>query len=231
MPITAPVLDDFNRANGPAGPPNWSSHAGGDIADIFSNTARYHNGGVATDNYWDPTTFGPDCEAFIGIATASTFQQMGFWIDLRLNNPTNPGTQSGYEIVIARTLLPTVDTLLIQRIVGGVYTTIYSAALGVTFASGDEFGADAIGSGGTVTVTAYRNPSGGSWGVIGSFADTDANRIVSAGNIGWGVDEGAAAPTWAYDDFGAATLSSGVPSPPVGTYRVSLGGRGGASWG
>jgi hypothetical protein len=133
---------------------------------------------------------------------------MGFWLDLRLQNPGNAGTQSGYEVVISRTLLPTVDTLKIQRIVGGVYTDIYSAALGITFANGDEFGADVTGTGATVTITAYRNPSGGSWGAIGSVSDTDAARIVLSGSIGWGVDEGAAAPTWAFDDFGAATTST-----------------------
>ncbi|MDF2751664.1 MAG: putative Ig protein [Gaiellaceae bacterium] len=69
------------------------------------------------------------------------------------------------------------DELRITRNIGGSDVVVLNATgTGFDWADGDAFGMSLVEEGGATMVRAYRKPSGGSWGLIGSFADTTGSR-------------------------------------------------------
>ena len=68
---TTPVLDSFNRANGPAGS-NWSLIKAGTAfaaMNVSGNAATDASATAYAWNYWNPASFGPDTEAYATVAS------------------------------------------------------------------------------------------------------------------------------------------------------------------
>ncbi|HEY7422171.1 MAG TPA: hypothetical protein VH541_09170, partial [Gaiellaceae bacterium] len=137
-PPTAPVLDNFNRANGSVGS-NWAvMHAGSFSAMNVANNVAVDPGSASQYawNYWSAATFGPDVEAYATVATNSGNDVLR--IGARVN--VNSSTYSGYFVSIAAT-----GTWSILRITNGTVTTLQT---GVTdpVSSGDQIGIRIVGS-------------------------------------------------------------------------------------
>lgn len=66
-----PVIDNFNRPNeGPPPSPNWTND--GDYAGqwkVSSNTCVPDGTVGGSENEWNSTIFGPDCEVYLTLAT------------------------------------------------------------------------------------------------------------------------------------------------------------------
>ena len=108
------------------------------------------------------------------------------------------------------------NTVRLQRVINGAGTNV--ASVGQALSAGNKLGMSVSGTGATVTLKAFFDDGGG-WDEILSFADTDANRIVSAGTLGLSLSNTA---LWIVDDFGGGEIVSAavanatafqVPSP------------------
>src|SRR5581483_1567872 len=142
---TTPILDNFNRANGAAGANCSLIKSTGFAAMTITNNAAVDSSTTAFAwNYWNPSTFGPDSEAYATIATlgASDTIRIGARI-------TNAGTNnySGYFVAISAT-----GVWSILRIDNGTTTTL---ATGPTqpLAAGDQIAIRIVGA--TITALHY----------------------------------------------------------------------------
>jgi hypothetical protein len=188
---TTGILDNYNRANGSAGA-NYTTYGSANIT-IDTNAAKGPGA-----SFWNPTTFGPDVEAYLTIADATGFIEL----DISVRMASISG--SAYDGYICYAFPQTGNaTCAINRSDAGTLTQLGATVddPGVP-ATGDKFFVEAIGS----TITFYRN-TGGAWYPI--LSRTDAT-YAAAGNIGYQVYEGAAR----YDDFGGGTVVTG-PGPPL----------------
>ena len=95
---TTPILDNFNRANGAAGA-NWSLIKPGTsfaAMKVSGNAAQDSvTTGVFAWNFWNPTTFGPNCEAYVTVSTygAGDVIRIGARVTAAARPPT-PATTS-----------------------------------------------------------------------------------------------------------------------------------------
>lgn len=172
---TTPVLDDFNRAD--QGPPPSSSWTDGFLAINGLAVISNQCGAPANfgNSYWNPATFGPDCEVFATVAAHSSFPKV--WA--RLKEPGSD-TVDGYCLSASST------DWTFFRVDNGVLTQIGAALTGVGCANGDQVGLRIVGS----KLTAYKN------GVLVG-TETDAT-YPAAGFIG--LNGQTSAIRW--DDFG-----------------------------
>ena len=230
-PDFAPVLiDDFNRVD-PAFPVttvltsftgsdenplseggNWASPilAARGSFQRLSNMAQ-STSGTTCQNYWTPTIFG-ETEVFVTIATKGTGTQ---WIDLwaRIQTPNTAGLD-GYFLEITNAAGN--DTWQFGRMDNATATFPLATLTATEVAVGDQIGLRVTGTGATVTLAAWHKPSAGAWTLIGTYGDTHANRIVSAGYIGIETSNGS---SWDLDNFGGGEVGS-IPGDviSVGTY-------------
>lgn len=201
---TTPVLDTFNRADGAPGA-NWSDEV---IVNYFrllisSNTLKEDPAAFGFDsNYWNPSTFGPDCEVYATFATVGT---NGAGVVARL---TSPGASENFYWLTANAF----DTRLYKH-VAGVRTQIGST-ISVLFAAGDGIGLSCTGS----SIECWRKPSGGAWGVIATRTDSD---VSGAGYIGVLTDSTNKA--WSFDDFGGGSIVTGGPADAAPFARAGRG--------
>ena len=139
-----PVLDNFNRANGPIGP-NWGQIFGGfvDFAISGSEALDPSASSFAWD-FWAALQFGPDSEAYATITTPGTD---AIRICARMTNPTT-SQRSGYCVQA------TGNTWSIRRIDNGTATQLGAVAT-QTVAAGSRFGITVVGT----TITAWYAPS------------------------------------------------------------------------
>jgi hypothetical protein len=199
---TTSVLDDFNRANGALGS-NWTNDPFGTTQPapaITSNAVTFGTFGCAA--WWNPGTFGADSEVFCTVATKPA-NGTGF-LQLLARIQT-PGSTAGDAYKAELSPATGTDTVDVYRVINGVDTAVGSVSQ--EFNAGDKVGMEVTGTGATVTIKIFRH-DGVSWAQVGaSISDTNAARIVTAGNIGLGCFQSTA--TAVADDFGGGTLAAG----------------------
>ena len=169
---STPVLDDFNRANGPAGA-NWSLLRPSGVAavNVSGNAAVDASASAFAWDFWNASSFGPDCEAYVTVAVYGAADTIR--IGARVVN-AGTATASGYFVSVSST-----GVWSILRIDGGPSTTL---AGGVTqaLASGDKIAIRVVGN----VVTALHYTSGGGWVQVLSYdTSSDATRYTAAGQI------------------------------------------------
>ena len=203
---TTPILDTFNRANGSAGA-NWSLiRPTGFAAMNISNNAAVDSSTTAFAwNYWNPSTFGPDSEAYATIATvgASDVIRIGARI-------INAGTtnSSGYFVAISAT-----GSWSILRVDNGSTTTL---ATGPTqpLAAGDQIAIRIVGA----TITALHYTTANNWTQVLTYDTTnDTTRYTNPGNLALEFK------TSTIDNFGGGTLTT-ASSPPANQSSPSISG-------
>jgi len=183
FPVNA-ELDNFNRAN--EGPPlsaNWTNTITvGDGGMKVDTNAAIGNTTGFNSAFWNVTTFGPDCEAFVTIGSGD---YGGTYV--RLATPGTAGVD-GYHFQY----YVTGSQVQIIRIDNGVGTVILTVN-GVTIDSGDKVGGTSI----STTHTIWFKDGAGAWTNMGSVVDATYG---AAGNIGIGQQS-----TVTLDDFGGGT--------------------------
>jgi hypothetical protein len=202
---TASVLDNFNRATPPPSA-SWSQGptifvAGAGLTVSGNACVREQIGANSVgDDYWNPTTFGPDCECFVTVASIpSVAAGNSIRLYLRLQQ-IGSGTSDGYSLIVStngtnlttwslRTLTDTVATAM-----GANITQIVSV--------GDKIGFQVEGS----TLRAWYKASAGSWTELDNRVD-GSNLYPSAGYAGLGL----LGPNLTVDDWAAVqTMASGT---------------------
>lgn len=212
MPFpTTSVIDNFNRANeGPPPSANWSGpiRPGQPRLKVVTNQV-VANADDNAEDYWSNATFGPDSEAYITIPTFSNDHSSVY---LRLQAPGTAGVDGYRELSSAFS-----SVTQIYRVDDTVHTQL-GADISQAWSNGDAHGADIVVS----TITAYRKPSGGSWGSLGTRTD---NTYAGAGNIGLNMNS----INQTGDDFGGGTIASAVFTKIVGGRGpgMALAGSGG----
>lgn len=199
---TTGILDNFNRANeGPPPSANWSGPVvvGESRLVVSANAVQGENATSICSGWWNPSTFGPDSEAFITLVSGGALVAF-FGVQLRLAGPNTAGVD-GYLFDAAALA----DELVIYRLDNGVYTQL-GVTIAATWANGDALGGEIIGS----TLQSYRKPSGGAWGAIGT-SRTDAT-YTAAGFISFR-STGDGTSHVPGDDFGGGTVVTGVTYP------------------
>lgn len=184
----------FNFASADAAPmTGWTDiyngiSASGGVA-VGSNTS---DANVSRTN----TSYGADSEIYATITTKPpNATSIGLFVRM------DSGGSNGY-FVVAITNSGT-DEFRIFRFDGGSPTQLGST-VSQEFSTGDKFGIEAIGT----SIKAYRLPSGGSWGQIGS-TQTDGTYS-AAGYLMAQIDL-----TAAFDDLGGGTVVVGGVVVPI----------------
>ena len=167
-----------------------------------TNQMRPNATGSATkQSYWTPATF-TETEVFATIANKAVVNGQYFDLCARIVAPNTAGVDM-YQLDIS--LAAGADVWAIYRIINASGTLV-DTMTATEVAVGDQVGLEVTGTGATVTLNAYHKPSAGSWTLVDTFADTDANRITSAGYIG--VES--TTTVWYFDDFGGGEIVSAV---------------------
>jgi hypothetical protein len=197
FPTTA-ILDNFNRTNGEVGS-NWTQWGSG-TPSIVSNCLAA-SAGSEFNMYWNPSTFGPNCEVYI---TDTDDLGEGAVLELRLYaRLSNPGSSlSGYAAIRQ---YQTGDWYIV-RLDNGSWTQLGSVISNPGAEDGRAFGLEVNDN----IITLYTKTPGGSWTAIGSVTDytyTNAGHIAMAGK------------SWSgnvlYDDFGGGTVITTIPGQPT----------------
>jgi PKD repeat protein len=200
---STPVLDAFNRADGPIGP-SWSGQT--TQYDISASTLRMI--GSDASIVWSPTAFGSDQECYV---TIRDFTPGATETDLLLK-VQGATFESGTIEVWYDAPEQSVRVWTFHPGPGWVERGVLS---GVTFDDGDEYGARAFADG---RVEVFRNRA-----KLGEVSVTGWPFYAQGGRIGlWLI--GAFNET--LDDFGGGNWSPGTGAPSV----VVLAPNGGESW-
>ena len=185
---TTPVLDSFNRANGPAGS-NWSLIKAGTAfaaMNVSGNTATDASATAYAWNYWNPASFGPDTEAY---ATVASYGSDTIRIGARVTLGTG---YSGYFVSITST-----GAWSIIRFDNGGSPVTLATGPTQTLASGDKIAIRIVGS--QITALHYTTATG--WTQVLSYDTShDATRYTTAGSLALEFK------TSTIDDFGGGTL-------------------------
>jgi len=201
---TTSILDDFNRADATPPSASWSAMYGGGTPNlsIISQVVGGSDESFYAD-YWNPNAFGPNSEVHFDIPTKHSSDEGLLWASIRLQSPATTGID-GYEITIGYATAIK-DTCYCYRLDNGAWTQL-GAEIVHSFASGDSFGFEAIGS----TLTGYHRASGGgAWHSIESRTDA----TYGAGYIGCGTY----GTTTRLDNFCGGSASS--PKHPAIIYN------------
>lgn len=201
FPLT-PVLDNFNRANGPLGA-NWT----GTLTGLTITANQLDSNGAEAYPIWAPTVFGPDQEAYVTIAVspASTNSQD---LNLKIQGTTglpDARVEVRYDMTASRVLVSTYHP------VSGWNTWLTIAP--VFFTSGDRLGARAYANG---IVKVYKNAT-----EIGTADITAWPYHASGGRIGLTIDF---APDGRWDDFGGGSFAAVSNTPPTAVISAPLNG-------
>jgi RHS repeat-associated protein len=201
FPLTS-TLDNFNRADSTTSlGPNWTllTNFFGTLQNqgIISN--QLYNPAPIWSNYcamyWNPATYGPDCEVHLSIPTRPTPDADAPGLYARV---TNPGASlNGYAFFINSSL----NEGYIVRIDNGVSTQL-GAAFNCTIASGDKIGLRLIGS--TIMVYQY---TAGNWNLLATRID---GTYINAGYMGFYIPGGVI--DGRYDNFGGGTIELQLPA-------------------
>lgn len=209
---TTSILDNFNRADGAIGgswtAPMWTGDGTPQISTNQLTGAA--NVGNYYDAYWNASSFGPDTEAYVTIATRGNAGNADeLYIDVR----GTPGTVTSYQLDIA--MGSPNDTWQVIKTVSGAGSTLGATYTSQNISAGDSVGIEVTGSS-TVTINIYYKPSGGSWTLL--FSRTDSTSpITAAGRISIGVKNN----IYRLDDYGGGTIvAASGPFPLPGSNQM-----------
>jgi len=179
---TTGILDAFTRADNASLGGNYTTVAFANALRIVSNQAQVIAGGGWSAAYWNPSTFGPDSEAYVDLVTLAAGWEVSCYVR---------------GIPSAAIDLYTIDcnatTLEISKVVS-TGTTIMQTATS-SFVAGDKLGLRVIGD----ELAVYRY-TGGAWGQAPVVTVWDT-VFSAAGNVGFGILDGGTGTT-AIDNFG-----------------------------
>src|SRR5581483_11436202 len=166
---TTPVLDNFNRANGPVGA-NWTVIKSGSFAsmNVSGSAAVNANSAQFAWNYWNAASFGPDVEAYVTVTSYGSSDV------IRIGARVIVGTSySGYFVAIAAN-----GTWSILRIDNASVTTL---ATGIVdpLTSGDQIAIRIVGS----VITALHGTSTGWRQILSYDTSHDTTRYTTAGRL------------------------------------------------
>ena len=133
--LTATILDDFNRANGPIGS-NWS----GNTAD-YAIASNQLNVGTDEDIYWNVSKFGVNQAVAI---TLTTINPSTSELGLTLKAQSNSRLASGLLVVVYRSFYKDVQVWTYSTMQGWRQR---GTNIQVNFSDGDQFGAQAMSDG------------------------------------------------------------------------------------
>ncbi|MGZ7023751.1 MAG: virginiamycin B lyase family protein, partial [Ilumatobacteraceae bacterium] len=147
---TTPILDTFNRANGDIGS-NWSVMRSGSFTpmNVSGNAAVDSTSTRFAWNFWNPRTFGPNCEAYTTIKTLGASDTLRLGCRLTGGGTTN---YSGYVVSVTSAgawSIIRVDKTIPTRLAAGVNQAV---------ASGDKFAIRVVG---TIVTALHFTPAGG----------------------------------------------------------------------
>lgn len=203
------ILDNFDRANADPASGTWTTpvtgFAGLNGALAIQGNQLGFRAGVA---FWNAQQYGPDCEAYITMATLPATGQGPTYVFARL---TGLGSSAdGYSADFRIT--GGVPTTRIMRFLDGSGTELTSRT-DITWANGDSIGIEVIGS----TIKLYRK-NGGAWTELLSTTDT---TYPNPGYLGVGMQDA----NCVLDDFGGGTIATVGPGddPPIGTLGRGAG--------
>ena len=169
---TTPVLDNFNRANGPVGT-GWSliKPTGFAVMNIASSAAVDSSGTAFAWNYWKTASFGPNAEAYVTIQSYGASDVIRIGARVTGGGTTSP---SGYYVAVSATGVWSI--LRIDK--GGSPVTLAS---GVTqpLAAGDKLAIRIVGS----LVSALHYTTTGWTQVLSYDTSHDSIRYTAAGSL------------------------------------------------
>lgn len=202
------VLDNANRTN--EGPPlssSWTTVSNG--LKVVSNVIAPGSAsvGVASNTYWNVSTFGPDMESYVDCSTRGGVNDE---IDLYVR--ANTALTTGYLAAFFNGIVQVFQTPSEAVQLGGNITQV--------IASGDSVGMTVVGS----VITIYYKASGGSWTSIGTRSDTTNDGTGSNNRIALGIYNGTDA-NLREDNFGGGTITA--PAAPAAANVVVTLGSGG----
>jgi len=189
---SAPVIDNFNRADGPLSSP-WTADVGG--LGVSGNRL------VQTSGYGFPIydqIFGPDQEAYITFSTitGSAAPERDLVLKAQGTNDAVAHIEVRYDATLNQVDVGTYDPANGWLVQG--------TPIPATFAAGDRFGARAYANG---QVEVYQNATR-----IGVRNLTGWPQTQSGGRIGLTLD---AANKGSFDDFGGGDVVFAVNHPPT----------------
>jgi parallel beta-helix repeat protein len=208
---TTGTLDNFNRSNeGPPPSASWANTTGlSGSLQVTSNQAAGSSASPAAGTnaaYWNVTTFGPEAEAFVTVATKPGTNQ-GVAVAVRLREVGTVNVDGYRCLFVTRS---GTDEFLIQRVDNGTTTTL-GAVMAQELSAGQKFGCEAIGS--TIALYYY---NGSTWASLGSRTDS---TYPAAGYIG----ADSTSTTARLDDFSGGTRNqeADVTAPVISGITVS----------
>jgi hypothetical protein len=214
FPTTSGLIDNFNRADNVASTQptssgaNWSTNlindpVSSDLA-VAANQLRANSAGT---NGYITTTYGPDSEVYADVsALPGNGQYIALWGRIQEAGTSN---FDSYALVYVHSTSGNA-TWSLRRYINGSGTTLNNVSAPALVA-GESLGINIIGTGNSVTLTAYKK-SGGTWSTVGSVIDSDPSRITSAGNIGIELGD----TIMRIDNFGGGTVvTNTTPAAPT----------------
>lgn len=196
---TTGVLDTFNRANGAIGS-NWTNDTIGQGATAYTilGNVMDSGSGLYAEMYWNPATYGPDCEVYATVATIGNGTGPSFGLMIRAQSPGSASCD-GYRLTIE----PAVSNRwTVSEVLNAGETTLATGTQAVS--AGHKIGLEAIGN----AIKAYYY-NGSSWSNVVDTTDPN-NTYSGAGNIGiWSYSGASAATDHQYDDFSGGTVVGG----------------------
>lgn len=186
FPLMSSLADDFNRPDSTNLGANWvnQSRTGGDGFQIVGNRLKTMIDGSWDGVHWNSVAADQECYVTVPVISAmsSTWQ---LWVR------RDPVADTGYFVAIPNGGGP---VQLYRRVTGA--DTALGGFSTMPVNAGDAIGLQVSGS----TITLFRKPSGGSWGVVSQRTDT---TITAAGRCAiWANNS-----VWQFDDWGAQPLA------------------------
>lgn len=196
---TTGVLDDFNRDNGPLGA-NWTAaHTffGTDLSVVSGNQFAPTSGDYVIV-YYNVSTYGASCEAYVTVVTRTTVNGDGPYVGARLQQACDSApsevahTLDGYFAAIE---LATTGNWRIYRMDDGTNTQLGDTVVEVS-ANGEKIGIECVGD----QISCYRYS--GAWEL--QMTRTDATYGNAGYNALYGGSDDA---NYRLDDFSGGTIS------------------------
>lgn len=197
--LSTPVLDDFNRADGLLGA-NWNSGAATNITSNQVLLDDTYNQSV--NSIWNLQSFGVDQEAFLTIQGLNV-ADAGTSVSLILKKQQADVSNGDMILVVYRHAQSHIQVYVVE---GGSFGDAKTPQ-SVSFANGDQFGAEVAGS----TLRIYKNGTQILTQDVSSY-----DYINSSGYMGFRYNLGGT-DTEVIDDFGGGTMSTPATSTATAT--------------
>ncbi len=196
---TTPVLDDFNRPNGPIGSP-WVD----DVAHLAIDNNVLTETCCSATTVWNGGTFGPDQEAFVTFgAVTTTPSEHDLMLKVQGQSWASGHIEVRYNADVSSIAVSTFD-------LGGGWVG-WGTISPLAFQAGDQLGARAYSNG---LVEVYKN------GVkMGSISVAGWPFSAQGGRIGMTISDAVGSRL---DNFGGGTAVFDLNTPPMATITTPL---------